>query len=366
MNIKSTTLNLSTFMRNTNNAIQQVRKTQIVTYPDGTTAHAVSTNYQNIGIQDAYGASLFANVSLSNKFSLSGGTDTYYAVLKNPNPSDPNYAASNSGWVYNVRMFGNYTINNGWGLQFFGFYRGRQVQLQGYQGAFRLYSLSLQKEFNEKRGSIGVGAENFLTPTMTVNSSTVSPILNQQGYNKFYNFNFKVTFSYRLGKLTVNQPKKSKKSVNNDDLKDNGGDQNDNGGQMGGGQQGGGQRGGGMPAGASQPNLKMTTADPTKVVNAAGTWNYTVESPQGGGGKLIINKDGDQYTGKIISNRNNRETAFSSVTVVGNEITAVYEVSFGGNTNTFTIKGTIKEDELNGNMSVGQFGTFPINAKREK
>jgi len=367
VNIKNTTLNFSTFMRNTNNAIQQVRNTQIVTYPDGSTAHAVSTTYENIGIQNAYGASVFANVSFSNKFSLSGGTDSYYAVLKNPNPSNPNYAASNSGWVYNVRMFGNYRItDNGWGLQFFGFYRGRQVMLQGYQGAFRLYSLSLQKEFNEKRGSIGLGAENFLTPTMTVNSSTVSPIVNQQGYNKFYNFNFKITVNYRIGKLTAGQPKKSKKSVNNDDLKDSGGDQNDGGGQMGGQQQGGGQRGGGMQAPANQPNLKMAAIDPTKVVNAAGTWNYTVESPQGGGGKLIIIKEGDIYSGRIISNRNNRETALSSVTVVGNEITAVYEVSFGGNTNTFTIKGTIKEDELNGNMSVGQFGTFPINAKREK
>jgi outer membrane receptor protein involved in Fe transport len=366
MNIKSTSLNFSGFMRNTNNAIQQVRNTQVIQFPDGTSQTAVSTTYQNIGIQDAYGASLFANVSLSNKFSLSGGTDTYYAVLKNPNPSNQDYAASNSGWVYNARMFGNYTVGKGWGLQFFGFYRGKQVQLQGYQGAFRIYSLSLQKEFNEKRGSVGLGAENFLTPTMTVNSSTVSPILNQQGYNKFYNFSFKVTFNYRIGKLTVNQPKKNKKSINNDDLKDNGGDQQDGGGQQGGGQQGGGQRGGGMPAPANQPNLKMKAADPTQVVNAEGTWNYIVESPQGGGGKLMIKKEGEKYSGTIISNRNNREVALSSVTVSGNEVVATYEVSFGGNTNIFTIKGTITGDDLNGNMSVGQFGTFPINAKREK
>jgi hypothetical protein len=264
-------------------------------------------------------------------------------------------------------MFGNYSLTKGWGLQFFGFYRGQQVTLQGYQGAFRVYSLSLQKEFNEKRGTIGLGAENFLTPSMTVNSYSASPVLTQEGYNKFYNFNFKVTFGYRIGKLTANQPRKNKKSVNNDDLKDSGGDQNDSGGQMGGGQpQGGGQRGGGMSAPANQPNLKMAAIDLTKVINAAGTWNYTVESPQGGGGKLIINKEGDKYSGKIISSRNNREVALSSLAVVGNEITAVYEISFGGNTNTFTIKGTIKEDDLNGNMTVGQFGTFPINAKREK
>ncbi len=355
MNIKNTSLNFSTFMRNTNNSIQQVR--------DILANGVVRTTYENIGIQDAYGASVFANVSLSNKFSLSGGTDSYYAVLKNPSPSNPNYAASNSGWVFNVRMFGNYTIGNGWGLQFFGFYRGRQVLLQGYQGAFRVYSLALQKEFNEKRGSVGFGAENFLTPTMTVNSSTVSPILNQQGYNKFYNFNLKITFNYRIGKLAVSQPKK-KKSVNNDDLKDSGGDQQDGGGAMGGGQ--GGQRSGGMPAAASQPNLKMAAVDASKVVNAAGTWTYTVESPQGGGGKLLIKKDGDKYSGTITSTRSNKETALSSVTVNGNEINISYEVSFGGNTMNFTIKGTIKEDELNGNMSVGQFGTFPINAKREK
>jgi hypothetical protein len=168
----------------------------------------------------------------------------------------------------------------------------------------------------------------------------------------------------------MSQPsRKSGKSINNDDLKDNGGG-DDGGGQMGG-QQGGGQRGGMMGGGQrnggqSQPNLKMAAVDPTKEVNAEGNWNYTIESPQGGGGKLILKKDGPNYSGSIISSRNNKEVALKSVTLVGNEITINYEVSFGGNTMNFVIKGTIKEDELNGNITVGQFGTFPINGKREK
>jgi hypothetical protein len=197
---------------------------------------------------------------------------------------------------------------------------------------------------------------------MKVNSQSISPIVYQQGYNTFYNFNFKITFNYRIGKLTVSQPKK-KMSINNDDLKDGGGDQQDNG--MGG-QQQGGQRGGGMQAPASQPNLKMAAVDPTKIVQAEGSWNYTVESPQGGGGKLVIKKEGEKYSGTITNSRNNKETPLTSVAVTGNEITIAYEVSFGGNTMIFTIKGTIKEDDLNGNMTVGQFGAFPINAKREK
>ncbi len=363
--IKATTLNFSGFMRNTDNAITQIR------YDEG--GGVIHTTYANIGIQNAYGGSIFANVVISNKFSLSGGSDVYFASLKNPGISATdklNPTAKNSGWVYNIRGFGNYTIGKGWGLQFFGFYRGQQVTLQGYQGAFRIYSLSIQKEFNEKRGSVGIGAENFATPSIVVKSSSVSPLVNQQSANTFYNFNFKVTFSYRIGKLSMNQPqKKSGKSINNDDLKDNGGD---DGGQQMGPQQSGGQRGGmmgGQKNGTvmpSQPNLKMAAADPTKEVNAEGNWNYTVESPQGGGGKLLLKKEGDQYSGSIISNRNNKETPLKSISLVGNEITINYEVSFGGNTMNFVIKGIIKDDELNGNMSVGQFGTFPINAKREK
>ncbi|MBS1488578.1 MAG: TonB-dependent receptor [Bacteroidetes bacterium] len=362
--IKQTSLNFSAFMRNTDNAIQQVRSTD----PGG----VVLTTYQNIGIQDAYGGSIFGSVSLSNKFSLSGGSDMYYAYLKNPGTSanDP-LRTSNSGFVFNVRAFGNYTIGNGWGLQFFGFFRGRQVQLQGYQTGFRVYSLSLQKEFNEKRGSIGFGAENFFTPTLTIRTASVSPMLNQESYNTMHYFNFKVTFNYRIGKLTTSQPKKKRMSINNDDLKEGGGD------DMGGGQQGGGGNGGGQQGGngggggrgmggGNQPNLKMTKADANAQVEAAGTWNYTVESPQGGAGKIVLTKNGDTYSGTITSTRNNQETALKSVVVKGNEVTMAYEVSFGGNTMALTIVGTINNDELNGNMSVGQFGTFPVNAKREK
>ncbi|HCW07578.1 MAG TPA: TonB-dependent receptor [Cytophagales bacterium] len=258
MFVGGSTFNFSTFMRNTDNAITQVRDTQ--------SGGVVHTTFKNIGIQDAYGVSVFANINVSNKFSLSGGSDAYYAVLKNP-VSDPIYSASNSGWVVNGRMFGNYTIGKGWGLQFFGFIRGRQVNLQGYQGAFRIYSLSLQKEFNEKRGSIGLGVENFVTNSLTVKSNTVSPILTQESANTFYNFNFKVNFNYRIGKLTMNQPKKSNKSINNDDLKDSGGndDGGTSGGMMGGNQRGGMMNGGqrnGVPNAQAPPNLKMAAAGP--------------------------------------------------------------------------------------------------------
>ncbi|MBF9252300.1 TonB-dependent receptor [Pontibacter sp. 172403-2] len=211
---KTTSLNFSTFVRTTNNSIQAVRERA----EDG----VLETSYFNIGQEEAYGGSVFGSINLSNKLTLNGGTDIYYAVLNN-NVDDAEQQASNSGLVYNIRAMGNYNLGQGWGIQGFGFYRGRQVQLQGRQGGFGIYSLNLKKEFNERRGSIGFGAENFLSPTMKMKSELNSPAFSQTSTNVMHNMNFKVNFSYRIGKMTADAtPRRRKKSVNNDDLKGGG------------------------------------------------------------------------------------------------------------------------------------------------
>jgi hypothetical protein len=169
------------------------------------------------------------------------------------------------------------------------------------------------------------------------------------------------------------QPRRSRKSINNDDLKDGGdggGGGMDNGGQGGGGFNGGGNRGGGAAQRPAQQapaaNNNAPKADPTAVVEPVGTWTYTVESPQGGGGTIVIKKDGEVYSGTLTNNRFNRENQLKSVTVNGNEITFGYETTFGGNTNVVTVKATIAGDSMSGTMAVGQFGSFPINAKRNQ
>ena len=357
--IKGSSLNISTFMRNTTGSIQSVRDT-IPGIKGG-----IQTTYKNIGNEDAYGLSIFANVT-AGKLSLNGGVDSYYAVLSN-NVSDPRYNASNSGWVYNARLFGSYNLKKGWGFQFFSFYRGRQIQLQGTQGAFGIYSLALRKEFENKKGSIGFGAENFFYPSITIRNEQVSPILNQQSVSVITNLNFKVTFSYRIGKMSMEAPRKRKKSINNDDLKDEGGGD--------GGQQGGGAPTGGAGVGRGQAPVVsvqlnkgvVPTNAPkdTVVYEAAGTWSYTVESPQGGLGTIKIKKEGGTYSGTIANNRSNRETTIKDVVFKDNQLSFSYEVNFGGNTAVIIVKVLIVKDQFSGTMSVGQFGSFPMNATRK-
>ena len=256
--VKKANLNFSVFARNTTGSIQSVR-TPLLDINDRPTG-VQKVTYANIGQEDAYGGSIFASIN-GSKFSLNGGVDAYYAVLNNK-VADPLYNASNQGFVASGRIFGNYKLTDLWGLQAFTFYRAQQVQLQGYQSGFGIYSLSVRRDFAEKKGSIGFGAENFFTNSISIRNQVNSPLLDQTSTNVLHNMSFKVTFSYRIGKLTVAPPRNGK-SVNNDDLKSDGGGGGGSGGGVdlggsapagGGGSQGSGRpsgAGGGQPAGAT-------------------------------------------------------------------------------------------------------------------
>ena len=209
-NIKNNHFNISAFMRNTNDAIQTIRSTS---------GDTIKTNYQNLGKQNAYGMSLSANIAISNKFNLNGGLDLYHLDLDNKNP-DPIFHASNSGWVANYRLFGSYDLSDNYALQAFAFRRSRQIQLQGYQGSFGVYNLSINRKFANKKGSIGIGADNFLTNGLKIPTVVNSGNINQNSVNIMYNRSFEVTFSYKFGGLSQAKPKKPKKTINNDDLKE--------------------------------------------------------------------------------------------------------------------------------------------------
>jgi outer membrane receptor protein involved in Fe transport len=220
--VKAAYVNATFFARFTDGEITGVRDVLagLAGRPD-----TIRTSFQNIGQESAYGLNLFSNVTLFSKWQIGGGVDVFYTTLTN-NISNQLYAARNSGWVTMGRVFSTLALKNGWAVQAFGGMMGKRIQLQGYQGAFGFYNLGVKKEFNEKRGSIGFAAENFLNYPFKVRSEFNSPVLAQQSVNSFYNAGFRINFSYRFGKMSFDAPTKKKKSINNDDQGgDSGGDQ---------------------------------------------------------------------------------------------------------------------------------------------
>lgn len=225
--VKAFYLSASLFGRRTSNEITGVRSVDSTSFGNVTNPvfqQVIKTTYENVGHEDAYGLNLFTNATFFTKWQIGGGVDIYHVSLTNNN-SNPIYAASNAGWVVGGRVNTSLTFKKGWALQGFGGMRGKQIQLQGYQGSFAFYSFGLRKEFNEKRGTVGLAAENFLNHPFRVRSEISSPILNQNTLTSFYNAGFRVNFSYRLGKMGFDQPRRNRKSIENDDQKSEGGDQ---------------------------------------------------------------------------------------------------------------------------------------------
>lgn len=215
---RSTSINVSAFVRSTNGSIQSVRET--------IGQDTVYTTFQNIGEADAFGINAFGSIR-KGKVTLNGGIDAFYTVLTN-NIDDPLFNAENEGFVFNTRLFGSYKLSERWVLQMFGFYRSSRVQLQGFSNPFYIYSLSINRNFKNNKGSIGLGANNFATPRSFLDSEVTTPLLVQRNTRELQLLNFRVNFSYRIGKLTQRASKKVKQ-ISNDDLKQGSSNDNDGG-----------------------------------------------------------------------------------------------------------------------------------------
>jgi outer membrane receptor protein involved in Fe transport len=235
---KQTFISISVFGNQTDNGISQVRSIY-----DST--GAIITKYENIGKQKNIGLNFFGNIYLTPKWTINGGFDVAYNYLEGQitDANGLSTTASNSGISGGGRLMTNLTLKNGWGIQGFGGMFGTKVQLQGINGSFAMYSLGFKKDFKNKKGSVGLAAENFFTEGGVVRNELNSAFLTQKSVTNLYNRGIRLNIAYKFGKMGFEQKKKTR-SVKNDDLKEGGGD-------------GGGDGGGGaaQPQGAQgKPN----------------------------------------------------------------------------------------------------------------
>jgi len=220
--IKDMTIGFSGFFRRTTKAIESVS----LPVPGGDT---ILRTYANIGKESTGGLNVFASLEVGRKLSLNGGADLYYAELKNDGTlmgaggaggtGSAGPAGHNTGWVAGARLSGGYTFSKGWSLYLYSYYRGSQVLLQGYQTGFPYYSLTLKRELPKKRGTIGVGAENFLSRGISVTTNLKSAALSQSTTNLNHTLSLRIYMSFTLGKLKVEREERRKRAITNDDLK---------------------------------------------------------------------------------------------------------------------------------------------------
>lgn len=216
--------NFSVFTRFTDNAISSLT-TKWEERGEGVTL----TTFENVGKSQTTGINFFGNYQITPKWSFNGGLEAFYMVFDGlaPDLNGLSMDFNTQGWNLNGRVMSQISLNKGWQIQGFGFMRGNSVIAQGVQSGWSHYALGFRKEFANKKGSIGLNAQNFFKDHMKF-TSTLNTFQNiQESIDYRYSRGFNVTLNYKIGKMGPEalKPKKRAKGVKNDDLKDAGGEQ---------------------------------------------------------------------------------------------------------------------------------------------
>ncbi len=105
-----------------------------------------------------------------------------------------------------------------------------------------------------------------------------------------------------------------------------------------------------------------------KAAAVAGVWSYTVAVPgQESTGKITIKKDGDDYSGFMVSDddEDQEETPIENIAVDGNKLTFSATVDGGGQELALEFDLTVDGESLEGSVSVGTFGSFEVTGSKD-
>ena len=203
---KKTYWNVSLYTRLNRDDIQSVSQRS------DTLAGAVVTRVQNVGKEYNYGTNIFTTVNITPRWSINTNIDVMYRYISGLalDITGQSITLTNTGVRVGGRFDTQIQFDRGWAASANLGYRGRDVQLQGYRIGFAQYSAGVRKSFTNKRGSIGLAADNFLTRGMRFTSVLNSAQFDQDFRQYIYNSSIRLTFSYKLGSLKGAKLKKGR------------------------------------------------------------------------------------------------------------------------------------------------------------
>lgn len=102
----------------------------------------------------------------------------------------------------------------------------------------------------------------------------------------------------------------------------------------------------------------------------SGTWEYVSDTPAGSsGGKMMISNEGTGYEGTISYDNpaggGKAESSMKNIVVQNGKMSFSFDVAAGGMNITVSVSGDITDDKFTGNMSLAEFGSYPLTATKK-
>ncbi len=219
---ESNSLNISVYSRVEDNSITSVSN---VVREDG--IDITETTFANIGVNKRYGMDVSYNLNPNKNWRIGGGVNTNYTYMDNR-------VISNKGWNAGVNLNSSYSLPKGFAASVFAFYRSPRVQLQGTRNGFYFHGVTVKKDINNKRGSIGLGLENPFVKSIDFKSTLEdrTDALNyfiSESNRSIYRRSIRIDFQYRFGKMENNGKglfNRRRSSGQSDAVDDDGGQDN--------------------------------------------------------------------------------------------------------------------------------------------
>ncbi|MFD2202967.1 amidohydrolase family protein [Shivajiella indica] len=106
-----------------------------------------------------------------------------------------------------------------------------------------------------------------------------------------------------------------------------------------------------------------------KAPNIVGIWEYTSDTPAGSsGGIMEIKKEGEHLKGVISYDDpagNGKATSeMKNISLSGSNLTFTFNVAAAGMSLEVSVNGDVNANQFSGNMSLTEYGSFPLNATK--
>ena len=165
------------------------------------------TNFQNLSENNSVGINYYGSISFNN-LDLRAGFNLYTFQT----------TRENIGRIlYNWNTGGSYDLGKGYKIETWGFFRSPTATTQGYIPSFSMFSIGAKKEFNNKKGSLGL---RIIQPFKQFKSFETE--INGDGFYTYSNNetlfrSIGISFKYTFGEMKF-KAIKAKTNISNDDL----------------------------------------------------------------------------------------------------------------------------------------------------
>lgn len=214
--VKGIVINGSIYYRKTNDVIERLL--------DVDESGVSFTSFQNIGQRESIGVNGFLSTTIKKIWSLRGGFDLLSYEGEGLVGGE---RIARQAWQWKLNMSSTVKFKKGYTIQLFGFYNSPRQSLQGSRGAFSMFSIGFQKEFNKKRTSLGINIFQPFTRSLKFPSEISGASFYQKSEREVVMRSIGVNFRHRFGKLDFKQSSNRRSKIKNDDLKQGGNEGNE-------------------------------------------------------------------------------------------------------------------------------------------